>query len=219
MKNDSESNIHFHNLSVTREMREKLNGHKPCIIWFTGYSGSGKSTIANILDTYLHKGGYHTYILDGDNIRSGLNKNLGFSDDDRKENIRRISEVAKLFADSGTIVLTAFISPFIEDRQIARDILSKDFNFIEVYVEADLETCEARDPKGLYKKARAGQIKNFTGIDSPYEAPINPEITLKTSQYSPDLSAYTVLHYLYDNNILPLGLKQDAVNNSKTLSH
>ncbi len=195
-------NIHFHNLTVTKEQRQELNGHKPAIIWLTGMSGSGKSTIANILDQYLHKCGAHTYILDGDNIRSGLNKNLGFSDDDRKENIRRISEVAKLFADSGTIVITAFISPFIEDRQIARDILSKDFDFIEVYVEADLATCEDRDPKGLYKKARAGQIKNFTGIDSPYEAPINPEIVLKTSELKPEIAAETLFTYLRSCNIL-----------------
>lgn len=205
---ENNNNIHFHNLSVSREQREKLNGHKPAIIWFTGMSGSGKSTIANILDTYLYKNGYHTYILDGDNIRSGLNKNLGFTDEDRKENIRRISEVAKLFADSGTIVSTAFISPFIEDRQIARDILSKDFKFIEIYVEADLATCESRDPKGLYKKARAGQIKNFTGIDSPYEAPVNPELVLKTAQWKPEICAYGVLHYLYETGILPVqGLK------------
>jgi len=196
-------NIHFHNLTVTKEDRQKLNGHKPAIIWLTGMSGSGKSTIANILDQFLYKAGFHTYILDGDNVRSGLNKNLGFSDEDRKENIRRISEVAKLFADAGTIVITAFISPFIEDRQIARDILSKDFDFIEVYVEADLATCEERDPKGLYKKARAGQIKNFTGIDSPYEAPIKPELTLKTTEYKPEIAAYALLHYLYETNILP----------------
>jgi len=196
-------NIHFHNLTVTKEQRQELNGHKPAIIWLTGMSGSGKSTIANILDKALYKGGFHTYILDGDNVRSGLNKNLGFSDDDRKENIRRISEVAKLFADSGTIVITAFISPFIEDRQIAREILSKDFRFIEIYVEADLATCEDRDPKGLYKKARAGQIKNFTGIDSPYEAPVNPEMTLKTSEYSAEISAYVILHYLNESGILP----------------
>lgn len=194
-------NIHFHNLTVTKEDRQKLNGHKPAIIWLTGMSGSGKSTIANILDKYLYQAGNHTYILDGDNIRSGLNKNLGFSDEDRKENIRRISEVAKLFADAGTIVITAFISPFIEDRQIARDILSKDFNFIEVYVEADLATCEERDPKGLYKKARAGQIKNFTGIDSPYEAPVNPELTLKTSDLKPEVAAFTLLRYLQEAGI------------------
>jgi len=195
-------NIHFHNLTITKEQRQELNGHKPAIIWLTGMSGSGKSTIANILDQYLYKCRAHTYILDGDNIRGGLNKNLGFSDEDRKENIRRITEVAKLFADSGTIVITAFISPFLEDRQIARDILSADFDFIEVYIEADLETCENRDPKGLYKKARSGQIKNFTGIDSPYEAPVNPEIVLKTSELKPEIAAETLFTYLRSRNIL-----------------
>lgn len=205
------SNIFFHKHSVTRDMRQKLKGHKPCVIWLTGYSGSGKSTIANILDTYLHNAGYHSYILDGDNIRLGLNKNLGFSNEDRKENIRRIAEVAKLFADAGSIVITAFISPFIEDRQIARDIISENFDFIEVYVEADLAICEERDPKGLYKKAKAGLIKNFTGIDSPYEPPVNPEIRLKTSEYEPEISARIILEYLYKNKILPSdGLIENA---------
>jgi len=196
-------NIHFHNLSVTKEQRQDLNGHKPAIIWFTGMSGSGKSTIANAVDVQLHSLGCHTYVLDGDNIRTGLNKNLGFSDDDRKENIRRISEVAKLFADAGTIVLTAFISPFIEDRNIAREILSKDFNFIEVYIEADLATCESRDPKGLYKKARAGEIKNFTGIDSPYEAPVNPELILNTASNSLEECVIKMVDFMFDKEVLP----------------
>ncbi len=198
------TNIHRHELTVTREQREKLNGHKNCVLWFTGYSGSGKSTIANILEETLYNIGCQTYTLDGDNVRSGLNNNLGFSDDDRKENIRRIAEVAKLFADSGTIVMTAFIAPFEEDRQIAREIIEKDSTFIEVYVKTNLNTCETRDPKGLYKKARAGQIKNFTGIDSKYEEPIKPDITLNTDEYSAETAAYALLHHLYSTGILPL---------------
>lgn len=198
----SKDNIHIHNHSVTREQRQEIKGHKSCVIWLTGLSGSGKSTIANELEVQLNKSGVHTYLLDGDNVRSGLNSNLGFNDEDRKENIRRISEVAKLFADSGLVVITAFISPFIEDREQARNIISKDFNFIEVHVDADIETCESRDPKGLYKKARAGEIPNFTGIDSPYEKPLSPEIRLESSKYNPNICAYAILHYMYETGIL-----------------
>jgi adenylyl-sulfate kinase len=197
-----ENNIHVHQHTLTREERQELKGHKPCVIWLTGLSGSGKSTIANALEVNLNKSGIHTYLLDGDNVRAGLNSNLGFTDADRKENIRRISEVAKLFADSGTVVITAFISPFIEDREQARNIISSEFDFIEVHVDADLATCESRDPKGLYKKARAGQIPNFTGIDSPYEAPINPEIKIDSSKYSVDICAYGLIHRLYEMGIL-----------------
>ena len=170
-------NITWHNTNISKSDREKLNGHKGACIWFTGLSGSGKSTVANRLEVELNKLGIHTYLLDGDNIRHGLNKNLDFSDEERTENIRRIGEVAKLFVDSGIIVLTAFISPFRADRDNVRKLLA-DGEFIEVFVDADLETCESRDPKGLYKKARAGEIKDFTGISSPYEEPENSEITV-----------------------------------------
>ena len=170
------TNITKHDFLVTREQREKNNGHPGLVIWFTGLSGSGKSTIANELDLELKSRGLKTYVLDGDNIRMHLNKDLGFSTEDRKENIRRISEVAKLFADSGTIVMTAFISPYSEDRKSARNVIGSDF--IEVFVNTPIEECIKRDPKGLYKKAIAGEIKGFTGIDSPYEKPLNPEISL-----------------------------------------
>ena len=170
------TNLTKHNFLVTREQREKNNGHPGLVIWFTGLSGSGKSTIANELDLELNSRGLKTYVLDGDNIRMRLNKDLGFSPEDRKENIRRISEVARLFADSGTIVITAFISPYLNDRKSARHIIGSDF--IEVFVNTPIEECIKRDPKGLYKKAIAGEIKGFTGIDAPYEQPLNPEISL-----------------------------------------
>ena len=176
------TNLTKHSFTVTRERREEVNGQKGMVLWFTGLSGSGKSTIANALDDELNKLGKKTYILDGDNIRMGLNKDLSFTPEDRKENIRRISEVAKLFVDSGTIVLTAFISPYIVDRQDARDLIGDDFN--EVFVDTDIEECIKRDPKGLYKKALAGEIKGFTGIDAPYENPDNPEFTLNNMSIS-----------------------------------
>ena len=170
------TNLTKHSFLVSREQREKNNGHSGIVIWFTGLSASGKSTIANKLDVELNKRGLKTYILDGDNVRMGLNKDLGFSPESRKENIRRISEVAKLFADSGTIVMTAFISPYREDRDSARDVIGSDY--VEVFVNTPIEECIKRDPKGLYKKAIAGEIKGFTGIDSPYEEPLSPEISL-----------------------------------------
>jgi len=172
------TNLTKHNFTVSRQQREANTGHKGKVIWFTGLSGSGKSTVANALDEILNKRGLKTYILDGDNVRMGLNKDLGFSPEDRKENIRRISETAKLFADAGTIVLTAFISPYQEDRQQAREIIG-DLDFSEVFVDTPLEECEKRDPKGLYKKARAGEIKGFTGIDAPYEEPENAQVILR----------------------------------------
>lgn len=169
MTQQKATNVTWHDHHVGREQRQKLNGHKGAVLWFTGLSGCGKSTIANAVDQLLHQRGIHTFVLDGDNIRMGLNKNLGFSPEDRTENIRRIGEVAKLFADAATIVSTAFISPYKADRDMVRALLPTG-EFVEVYVNASLETCESRDPKGLYKKARAGEIKGFTGIDAPYEA-------------------------------------------------
>ena len=170
------TNLTKHSFLVSRQQRESNNGHPGLVVWFTGLSGSGKSTIANELDVELNKRGLRTYILDGDNVRMGLNKDLGFSPESRKENIRRISEVAKLFADSGAIVMTAFISPYREDRDSARDVIGRDY--LEVFVNTPIEECIKRDPKGLYKKAIAGEIKGFTGIDAPYEQPLSPEISL-----------------------------------------
>jgi adenylylsulfate kinase len=171
------TNLTKHNFSVSREQREQISGHKGKVLWFTGLSGSGKSTLANALDEKLNSKKYNTYILDGDNVRMGLNKDLGFSPEARKENIRRISEVAKLFADSGKIVMTAFISPYTNDRNEARKLIGDDF--IEIFVNTSLDICIERDPKGLYKKAIAGEIKGFTGIDAPYQEPQNAEIEIK----------------------------------------
>lgn len=174
-----DKNIIPHNHEVKRAGREALKGHKAKVLWFVGLSGSGKSTLASALEQKLHTEGIHTYILDGDNIRSGLNKGLTFSDADRKENIRRIAEVAKLFVDAGVVVLTAFISPFRIDRQWTKELIGE-ADFIEVFVDCPLEICEQRDVKGLYKKARAGEIPKFTGIDSPFEAPQTPDATVPT---------------------------------------
>lgn len=195
-------NIVWHNTNISKSDRQKIKNHKSVCIWLTGLSGSGKSTIANELELALNKLGIHTYLLDGDNIRHGLNKNLDFSDEGRKENIRRIGEVAKLFVDAGIIVITAFISPYIEDRNNVRNLIGTN-EFIEVFVDADLETCESRDPKGLYKKARNGEIKDFTGISSPYEKPINPELIIDNGQNA-DLknSVLQIVQYLKSKNIL-----------------
>ncbi len=195
------TNIVWHGTAVTKAERSKQKNQKPVILWFTGLSGSGKSTIANALESKLHSMSYHTYLLDGDNVRHGLNKNLGFSDEDRVENIRRIGEVAKLFVDAGTLVMTAFISPFRADRDMVRGIVGEG-EFIEVYVDTPLEVCEQRDPKGLYQKARAGQIKNFTGLDSPYEAPDKPEITLKTAEQTIDQSVEQIVADLKQRSLL-----------------
>ncbi|WP_025026238.1 adenylyl-sulfate kinase [Caldalkalibacillus mannanilyticus] len=194
-------NIVWHNATVVKEDRHQLNQHKSCVLWFTGLSGSGKSTLANAVEKRLYELGIRTYVLDGDNVRHGLNKDLGFSNEARKENIRRIGEVSKLFIDAGVITLTAFISPFVEDRQVARDLVQAD-EFIEVYVRCSLETCESRDPKGLYKKARNGEIPEFTGISSPYEEPENPEITIESDQLSVDESVDKVVQYLKERKII-----------------
>ena len=177
------SNVTWHSTKVTKSMRESRNGHKGAVIWLTGLSGAGKSTLAVNLEEELFNLGYHTYTLDGDNVRHGLNGDLGFTPEDREENIRRVGEVANLFADAGTIVITAFISPYRKDRQRVRSLLG-DGDFIEIYVECPLEICEERDPKGLYKKARSGEIENFTGISAPYEEPENAEISVDTSELS-----------------------------------
>jgi adenylylsulfate kinase len=195
------TNIIWHQSEVNQAAREELLKQKGVVIWFTGLSGSGKSTIANQVANVLHQLGKLTYVLDGDNIRHGLNKNLVFSPEDREENIRRIGEVAKLFADAGIIATTAFISPYRKDRDKAREIL-EDGRFIEVFVDCPLEVCESRDPKGLYKKARAGEIKEFTGIDAPYEVPENAEIVINTNDLDLAASTQKVIDYLSDKGTL-----------------
>ena len=195
------SNIVWHDHKVTRAERSANKNQKPCLLWFTGLSGSGKSTIANALDVALHERGYHTFLLDGDNVRHGLCSDLGFSDDDRVENIRRVGEVCKLFADAGLIVMSAFISPFTSDRRMVRKLFPAG-EFIEVFMDAPLETCESRDPKGLYKKARAGEIKHFTGIDSPYEVPSHPEIRLDTSQSTVGECVDSLIAYLQERELI-----------------
>ncbi len=189
------ANIFWNEGKVTVTQREARNGHPGCVVWFTGLSGSGKSTIAAELERALFNRGHHTYVLDGDNVRHGLCSDLGFSPRDRKENIRRLGEVARLFADAGTICITAFISPYRSDRNLARSI-APDGRFVEVYLDAPLEVCEQRDPKGLYARARAGEIKEFTGISAPYEAPLNPELTLRTDQFSVDECVTQILEIL-----------------------
>lgn len=219
MTNDT--NVTWHETSVTREMREKKNAHKGCVIWFTGLSGSGKSTVANTLDHLLHQAGIQSVVLDGDNVRHGLNAGtemlkhthgeefsqrfgLGFSAIDREENIRRIGAVAEIFSQTGTIALTAFISPYRCDRDKVRNTV-KQGEFIEVFVDAPLEVCEQRDPKGLYKKARAGEIKGFTGIDAPYEQPLSPELVLLAAEKTPDMLAAEIIGYLKSNGIISAG--------------
>lgn len=216
MKNDT--NVTWHEHRVSREMREKKNSHKGCVIWFTGLSGSGKSTIANTLDHKLHHAGIQTVVLDGDNVRHGLNAGagmlkdvhgeefssrfgLGFSAIDREENIRRIGAVAEIFAQTAVIALTAFISPYRIDRDRVRNTL-KEGEFIEIFVDAPIEVCEERDPKGLYKLARAGEIKGFTGIDDPYEEPVSPELVLLAAEKTPDILADEVIAYLKDKSII-----------------
>jgi adenylylsulfate kinase len=201
MTTQKATNITWHDGDVTNKDREQLLEQKGVVIWFTGLSGSGKSTLARAVEKELFRLGHLVYVLDGDNIRHGLNKNLGFSPDDRTENIRRIGQVAKLFADAGVIAMTAFISPYREDRNQARELLPEK-RFIEIYVKVSLEIAEERDPKGLYKKARAGEIKEFTGISAPYEEPTHPELIIDTGITDLEKSAKIVAEYLKQNNII-----------------
>ena len=195
------TNIMWHDSEVTKAERQERNGHKSVVIWFTGLSGSGKSTVSVALEKALFEQKITSYRLDGDNIRHGLNKNLGFGPEDRKENIRRIGEVGKLMVDARVVTMTAFISPYEEDRNIVRDIL-EDGEFIEVYTKCSLDECEARDPKGLYKKARSGEIKEFTGINAPYEEPSNPEIIIDTEQHSVEEAVEEIVAYLKEHKYL-----------------
>ncbi|WP_156778770.1 adenylyl-sulfate kinase [Clostridium formicaceticum] len=194
------NNIVWHHTNKKKEDRETLLKQKGAVLWFTGLSGSGKSTVANAVEKKLFEAGRATYLLDGDNVRHGLNKDLGFDTKDRIENIRRIAEVSKLFVDAGIITLTAFISPFIEDRNQVRSLLGD--RFIEIFVDCSLETCEGRDPKGLYKKARAGEIKDFTGIDSPYQKPIHPEIIVATDVETVEECRDKIIRYLIVNGLI-----------------
>lgn len=201
MSDKKSTNVVWHQATIDRQMRETMNGHKSTILWFTGLSGSGKSTLAHAVEDKLHRLQCRTYVLDGDNIRHGLCNDLGFSDEDRVENIRRIGEVSKLFTEAGVIAMTAFISPFRADRERVRKLV-KDGDFIEIYCKASLDVCEQRDVKGLYKKARAGEIKAFTGISSPYEAPENPEIVIETGADPLEKCADQVLDFLRARKIL-----------------
>jgi len=204
MTEQKATNVHWHDGEISREDRDRLMNQRGATLWFTGLSGSGKSTIAVALEEALFERGHLSYRLDGDNIRLGINKNLGFSAEDRTENIRRIGEIAKLFVDSSVIALTSFISPYREDRDKVRALHEESgMPFIEVFVDCSLDEAEKRDPKGLYKKARAGEIKNFTGIDDPYEAPEKPEIHLHTDQMSLQEEVDLLLAYLTQHNILP----------------
>jgi adenylylsulfate kinase len=212
MSSPTDPIVVWHNQAVSRANREQQNGHRGCVVWFTGLSGCGKSTVANVVDHKLHERGVRTYLLDGDNVRHGLNATpqmlaerygdefgkrfgLGFGQQDREENIRRVGAVSQLMCDAGLVTLTAFVSPYRADRDAVRATLAPG-DFIEIFVDAPLEVCEARDPKGLYKKARAGQIKDFTGIDAPYEPPVEPQLVLKSAEFSPEALAEEVLRYL-----------------------
>ncbi|MCJ8008813.1 adenylyl-sulfate kinase [Lederbergia wuyishanensis] len=195
------SHIVWHDTLVTKNDRRFRNGHKSCVLWFTGLSGSGKSSLANALDIELFHQGLNSYVLDGDNIRHGLNSDLSFKAEDRKENVRRIGEVAKLFVDSGQIVSSAFISPFEEDRQLVRNMFDQG-EYIEIFMDCPLYVCEERDPKGLYKKARMGEISNFTGISSPYEVPYDPEIVIEADKMTIEESVNIILAYLKEHKII-----------------
>ena len=199
--NNKPANIVWQPTKVTKEDRRRLNGHGSCVLWFTGLSGSGKSTLAMEVEKELYQKGVRTYVLDGDNIRHGLNRDLGFGKDDRKENIRRIGEVAKLFVDAGIVTLTAFISPYREDRDLVRGLFESG-EFIEIFVKCSLEECERRDPKGLYQKARRGEIREFTGISAPYEEPLSPELVVETERETVEESACKVLDFLSSKGLL-----------------
>lgn len=201
------SDVVWSKVSVTKDRRDNLNKQRSAIIWFTGLSGSGKTTIANALEQRLHKESFRTYLLDGDNVRHGLSNDLGFSDNDRTENIRRIGEVSKLFIDAGVMVLATFISPFINDRKFVRNIVNET-EFVEIYIKCPLNLCEDRDVKGLYKKARSGEIKHFTGIDSPYEAPVSAELTIDTSMLTVEESVDAIINYLIKNSYLVINRRQ-----------
>jgi adenylylsulfate kinase len=201
MSEPKAKNIVWHQTTVTKAEREKMSGHKGCTVWLTGLSGSGKSTLANLLEKALWERNVRSFVLDGDNVRHGLNKDLGFSPADRTENIRRIGEVAKLFTEAGVINATAFISPYRADRDLVRNIMEKG-DFVEVLVDCDLDECEKRDPKGLYKKARAGEIPEFTGISAPYEAPNTPELTINTTHQTEQQSLDALIGYLESNGYL-----------------
>ncbi len=205
------TNVVWSDTSITKERRNLLNNQHSSILWFTGLSGSGKSTISDALEEYLHDMSIRTYILDGDNIRHGLNGDLGFSEVDRKENIRRIGEVGKLFVDAGVMVLTSFISPFREDRDFVRSIVGER-EFVEIYIKCPLEVCEERDIKGLYAKARRGEIKEFTGIDSPYEEPVDPEIIIDASKLTVDEAVTQITQYLVHNGYINLRRRSDMAN-------
>lgn len=204
----SKLNITWHDRVLSKSDYLERNGHQPLVLWFTGLSGSGKSTLAHAVEEELFSKGCYTYILDGDNIRHGLNSDLGFSEADRRENIRRIGEVAKLFVDAGIIVLAAFISPYREDRERVR-ALFEPAEFIEVFVDCDLSVCESRDPKGLYRKARSGELKQFTGIDSPYEVPISPELIVNTACYGVEDSVRAVLEFVVERGFISVGTGEE----------
>ena len=195
MWSTKKNNVVWHHATVTRQRRERQNGHRSFILWFTGLSGAGKSTLAHAVEEQLHQMGYKTFVFDGDNVRHGLNKNLGFSGEDRKENIRRIGEMCKLFIEAGVIALTAFISPYREDRKKVRNLV-KDGDFIEIFCDSSLEACERRDVQGKYAKARKGEILNYTGISSPYEKPENPEIVIDTENTSLEQSVNKIIDYI-----------------------
>ena len=199
--NNKPVNIVWQPTKVSKEDRRRLNGHGSCVLWFTGLSGSGKSTLATEVEKELFQRGVRTYVLDGDNIRHGLNRDLGFGKDDRKENIRRIGEVAKLFVDAGIVTLTAFISPYREDRDMVRALFEPG-EFIEIYVKCSLEECERRDPKGLYQKARRGEIRDFTGISAPYEEPVRPELVVETDRETVENSVQKILSHLCAKDLL-----------------